>query len=342
MADEIAFLPLGAIIQSFTVGGVDIVQGFPTQELYVSHNSPFFGETIGRVANRISNAKLNSLNGKSYSLTANNGPNTLHGGPKGWGKRVWNGPKPVGIRKIPGLEGELKGGESVEFVLDSEDGDEGFPGQVVAKVTYTAGKIVEGGKEVTVLGFEYEAELVGGADETVINMTNHSYFNISGGPTIEGTEVQLCTPSYLPVDGTGIPTGGPTPYSGVATDKPFTLGPQEPDIDDCFVVDPSAAADSVPIDTRGRPLVKLCSAHHPGSKIHLEVHSTEPAFQYYTGKYINVPAVEGVSARGPRSAFCVEPSRFVNACNVDDWKSQMLLKKGEKYGARVMYKAWKD
>ncbi|KAI3325779.1 galactose mutarotase-like protein [Xylariaceae sp. AK1471] len=343
MADEISFLPLGAIIQSFTVGGTNIVQGFPTQELYVGYNNPYFGETIGRVANRISNAKLASLNGgKSYSLAANNGPNTLHGGVKGWGKRIWDGPKPIGIREIPGLGANLRGGESVEFTLRSEDGDEGFPGEVLAKVVYTTGKVSEGGKDATVLGIEYEAELVGGAEETVINMTNHSYFNLTGGPSIEGTVVRLCTPSYLPVDNGGIPTGGPTTFPKVATNEQFTLGAQEPDIDDCFVVDPSASPNSVPIDTRSLPLIALVNAHHPESKIHLEVLSTEPAFQYYTGKYIDVPAVDGVPARGPRSAFCVEPSRFVNACNVEDWKNQMLLKKGEKYGCRIVYKAWKE
>ncbi|KAF2964136.1 hypothetical protein GQX73_g9422 [Xylaria multiplex] len=343
MANEVSFLPLGAIIQSFTVGGVNIVQGFPSQELYVSHNAPYFGETIGRIANRISNAKLASVNGgNSYALAANDGTNTLHGGIEGWGKRIWDGPKPIGIRTIPGLEGDLQGGESVEFTLRSKDGDEGFPGEVLVKVIYTTGKINDGGKEAIVLGIEYEAELVGGAEETVINMTNHSYFNLTGGPSIEGTVVQLCTPSYLPVDNGGIPTGGPTTFAKVATNEQFTLGAQEPDIDDCFVVDASASPDSVPIDTRTQPLVALVKAHHPESKIHLEVHSTEPAFQYYTGKYIDVPAVEGAPARGARSGFCVEPSRFVNACNVEDWKSQVLLKKGETYGCRIVYKAWKE
>ncbi|KAI0143648.1 galactose mutarotase-like protein [Xylariaceae sp. FL1272] len=342
MADEISFLPLGAIIQSIVIGGTNIVQGFPTQELYISHNKPFFGETIGRFANRIEKGKINSLNGKSYTLAVNNGPNALHGGPKGWSKKVWSGPKPVGIRQIAGIGGELKGGESVEFTLRSEDGDEGYPGEVVAKVVYTTGKVTEEGKEVTVLGMEYEAELVGGAEETAINMTNHSYFNLTGGPSIEGTVVQLCTPSYIPVDDTGIPTGSPTTFTQVTTNEQFTLGPQEPDIDDCFVVDAAASPSAVPIDTRSRPLATLVKAHHPESKIHLEVHSTEPAFQYYTGKYIDVPEVEGVPARGPRSGFCVEPSRFVNAVNVEDWKSQVLLKKGEKYGSRTVYKAWKQ
>ncbi|KAH6654730.1 galactose mutarotase-like domain-containing protein [Truncatella angustata] len=338
---EISLLPLGAIIQSFVVDGVNIVQGFPTQELYVSHNGPYFGETIGRVANRIKNARIDSLNGSSYPLAANNAPNSLHGGVEGWGKRVWEGPKPVGIRQIPGVDG-LDGGESVEFKLTSKDGDEGFPGEVVVKVIYTTGTQNVAGKEVVVLGIEYEAELVGGAEETVVNLTNHSYFNLTGGKTIEGTVVQLCTPSYLPVDSDGIPTGGPEVFSKVATDKTFTLGATDPDIDDCFVVDGSASPSSGPLDTRNQPLTKLVSAHHPESKIHLEVLSTEPAFQFYTGKYIDVPAVENVPARGSRSGFCVEPSRFVNAINVDEWKSQVLVRKGEKYGARIVYKAWKE
>jgi aldose 1-epimerase len=152
--------------------------------------------------------------------------------------------------------------------------------------------------------------------------------------------VTLATNNYLPVDDGGIPTDGPKPFSKVEANKAFTLGAQEPDIDDCFIVNEKPNA--VPIDTRPLPLTKLVSAHHPESKIHLEVLSTEPAFQFYTGKYIDVPGVAGVPARKARSGFCVEPSRYVNACNVDEWKSQMLLKKGEKYGCRIVYRAWKE
>jgi len=170
------FLPLGAIIQTFQVGKVNIVQNFPKQSLYQSYNDPYFGETIGRVANRIKNGKIDSLNGKSYPLAVNNEPNHLHGGVVGWGKKIWNGPKPVGVKSIPRLQGgHLEGGESVKFTLTSEDGDEGYPGTVETSVTYTAGtQKTTDGKEITVLGIEFEAELVGGAEETVINMTNHS------------------------------------------------------------------------------------------------------------------------------------------------------------------------
>src|ERR1700753_1303733 len=96
--DHVAdFLALGAIIHEFKVGDLNIVQNFPTAELYEKYNEPYFGETIGRVANRISGAKINKLNGRSYELPANNGPNCLHGGLSGWGKKIWQGPK--GVRR---------------------------------------------------------------------------------------------------------------------------------------------------------------------------------------------------------------------------------------------------
>ncbi|KAG4427245.1 hypothetical protein IFR05_017272, partial [Cadophora sp. M221] len=238
----------------------------------------------------------------------------------------------------------------VVFRLRSEDGDEGYPGTVDVSVVYTAGVQRVKGKEVRVLGIEYEVKLVEGeeVEETVVNVTNHSYFNLSGLPTIEGTEVTLCTSSYLPVDAGGIPTTSSTSaFPSVTANKPFTLGLTDPDIDDCFIVDPSLAS-SIPLDTRSSPLTKLVSSYHPATKIHLEVLSTEPAFQFYTGKYIDVPEIaeEGgrgkVEARGARSGFCVEPSRYVNAVNVEEWRGQVVLKKGEVYGSRVVYKGWSD
>jgi len=268
--------------------------------------------------------------------------NSLHGGNVGWGKHIWEGPKPVGIRGIPGV-GKIEGGESVEFKLRSEDGDEGYPGTVDVSVVYTAGTQTEGGKEVRVLGIEYEVKLVGDeVEETVVNLTNHSYFNLTGKSSIEGTEVTLCTSDYLPLDDGGIPKSTNIgTYSGVTANKSFTLGPVEPNIDDCFVIDPSKAS-SVPIDTRSEPLTKAVTAYHPETKIHLEVLTTEPSFQFYTGKHIDVPEVDGVPARGSRSGFCVEPSRYVNAVNVPEWRDQMVLKKGEVYGSRIVYRGWSD
>lgn len=171
------------------------------------------------------------------------------------------------------------------------------------------------------------------------NTENSSYFNLTGSSSIAGTEVTLITNKYQVVDSGGIPTGPIEEYPGVTPKTSFTLGEKEPDIDDCFVAntDPS----SVPIDTRNSPLQTVASFYHPESKIYLEVGTTEPAFQFYTGKYIDVPAVENLPARGARSGFCVEPSRYVNAINVPEYRSMTILKKGEKYGSKIVYRGWK-
>ncbi|KJZ77606.1 hypothetical protein HIM_02783 [Hirsutella minnesotensis 3608] len=338
MADSpFTFLPLGAIIQSIKVNGVNIVLGFPQQDQYVEHNTPYFGETIGRVANRIKDARIDTLDGKPHLLAANNGPNCLHGGVVGWGKRIWQGPTPVASSQIPGVEG-LVGGESVVYSLTSQHGDEGFPGTVQAKVTYTTGSEEQDGKEVVVLVIEYEASLVGDAEETIINLTNHSYFNLTGDATIDGTTVTLATRNHLPFDGNSIPTGPPVPFPSLNTAKPFVLGSDGPDIDNCFTLTDKPS--SVPVDTRSQPLVCNLSAHHSKTGIHLQVLSTEPAFQFYTGHFTNVPAVQGMPARGPRSGFCCEPGRFVNACNVPDWRGMTVLKKGDMYGSRIVYRIW--
>lgn len=319
------FLPLGAIIQEFKIKGRNIVQGFDTAEQYKKHNGPFFGETIGRIANRVSNAKINDLNGKSYQLAANNGPNALHGGVNGWGKREFEGP----------IKTERNGKEAVLFKYLSADGEEGYPGAVEVRVWY----VQEKEQEKEVLHIEFEAELVGDdVQETAVNITNHSYFILSDAPTIAGTEVTLITNEYQVVDDGGIPTGPIKEYPGITPNQSFKLGEKEPDIDDCFIVNTDSS--SIPIDTRELPLQKVASFYHPYSKIHLDIETTEPAFQFYTGKYIDVPAVDGLPARGQRSGFCVEPSRYVNAVNVPEYKSQMVLKKGEKYGAKIVYRGW--
>lgn len=171
---RIKLLPLGALIQAVRVGpqAINIVQGFDTPEQYQKYNDPFFGETIGRVANRIKDGKIDNLNGRSYVLEPNNGPNTLHGGRQGWGKKLFDGPHDV-VRN---------GKDAVLFTYLSKDGDEGFPGTVELKVWYTetSEPIPSGSSDrpqaaVTVLEMEYEAELVGdeSVEETAIGVTNH-------------------------------------------------------------------------------------------------------------------------------------------------------------------------
>lgn len=165
-SDAFKFLPQGGIIQEFKVGGKNIVLGFPSASSYKTKHTPFFGENIGRLANRISGAKLNNLNGKSYSLTANNGPNTLHGGVEGWGKKDWDGPSPV----------KRNGKEALLFKYISKDGDEGFPGTVELRTWYTTSVENDEGVDKTSLEIEYEVELVGDeVEETAVNVTNHRY-----------------------------------------------------------------------------------------------------------------------------------------------------------------------
>ncbi|RJE24626.1 aldose 1-epimerase [Aspergillus sclerotialis] len=334
------FLRTGAIVQSWYIDDTNIVLGFPTEELYQSHNEPYFGATLGRVANRIQGAKLTNLNGgRNYDLRANEGRNTLHAG-NSWGRKVWDGPDKTETRKIAGLE-RVEGEQSIRFRLLSEDQDEGFPGTVLATVVYTAGwQVTSRGERVSVLELYYEAELVGQVEETVINMTNHSYFNLTGSSTITGTRINLCTTQHLPVDQENIPVSGPKPFPSLKTNEAFRLGDKMPVIDHCFIT--NEKPETVPLNSSRLPLQNMVQAYHPDSGIHLEVLGTEPAFQFYTGENTNVPEVERVAARGSRSAFCVEPCRYVNAPQVEAWKGMVLLKQGEKYGHRIVYRAWKE
>ena len=166
MSNGFTFLPLGAIIKEFKVNGINIVQGFDNAEQYKKYNGPFFGETIGRIANRVSGAKINDLNGKSYQLPVNNSPNSLHGGDNGFGKNEFEGPVKV-----------TRNGEDAElFKYTSKDGEEGYPGTLQVSVWYVQKKEEVSSAQQEVLYIEYEAELVGdGVEETGINMTNHRY-----------------------------------------------------------------------------------------------------------------------------------------------------------------------
>ncbi|MCJ1382389.1 hypothetical protein MMC17_005502 [Xylographa soralifera] len=361
------FLPRGAAIQEFNVAGHNIVQNFPEAALYDLIPHPHFGETVGRTTNRIKGAVLCNLNGKTYHLSANNGEHSLHGGPTGWGKRTWEGPQKV----------ERRGKEGVFFRHVSKDGEEGFPGTVEARVWYVAA--IEEGE--TVLDVEYEVELVGDeCEETVVGVTNHrshsllnaldpcsvqlnalqpellyadfhicfSYFNLDlPAPTIEGTICTLGTTLYQEITPDGIPTGKITTYPSLPStpNTPFTLGATEPDPDDCFIMNPDPA--SIPLDTRSLPLKTIATMHHPHTGLHLEIDSTEPAFQFYCGRFVDVAECETsqgakVERRGKRCGVCVEPSRYVDAPGREEWRGMCRLRKGEVFGSRSVYRAWKD
>lgn len=170
----------------------------------------------------------------------------------------------------------------------------------------------------------------------------HSYFNISNGPTIEGTRAILHTNSYQLVDDDSIPTGEIGHYPGITAGHEFVLGAEDPDPDHCFIVDAEQDPSSIPLDTRRQPLRKLCEFYHPDTRLHLEALSSEPAFQFYAGRYIDVPELDGKPARGRRAGMCIEASRYINAANEDKWRSQVVVKRGDVWGSRTVYRAWKD
>lgn len=166
-----------------------------------------------------------------------------------------------------------------------------------------------------------------------------SYFNIGDGPNVANTLAKLATADFLPLDSTGIPTGSIEKFPREVT-KPFLLGATDPHIDDVFLMETDPT--KIPLDTRSLPLRQLAQFSHPVTGLHLEVHSTEPAFQFYTGKYIDVPGIDGGRPHGEGAGFCVEPGRYVNAINEPRWRDMVTLKKGQLFGCKTVYKAWKE
>lgn len=170
-------------------------------------------------------------------------------------------------------------------------------------------------------------------------LMKHSFFNLSDNVTIKGTVVTLGTDQYLPVDEkSSLPLGTVEKHPLINAGEAFILDETEPDLDLCFVMNTQAQA--IPLDTRGRELKKLINAFHPESGTHLEVFSTEPAFQFYTGKYLDVPASTSGPAFPARAGFCVEPSRYIDAINKPEWRGMVVIGKDQTYGARNVYKAW--
>ncbi|KAI9652434.1 MAG: hypothetical protein M1831_006777 [Alyxoria varia] len=341
----ISIIPQGGTIQriSASPSSSNVVLSFPSADLYRTHNAPYFSETIGRVANRISGAKLSNLNGgQTYPLHVNdNGKNCLHGGRKGWGKKTFDGP----------VEVERGGRKAELWKYLSESGEEGFPGRVELRVWYT---VFEESQGRVVLEAEYEAEMVGeqeqGVEETVVAVTNHTYFNPSSNPTVEGIHLTLHATHYLPIDNYSIPTGAISPLTELLPDvpasKPITFTSNYPKLDHCLIMPHATDPSKIPLDTRNEPVRAHAHLHSKESGLNVEVASTEPAFQVYTGDGIDVPAVgKGFKGYGPRAGVAIEPSRFVDAASgnrPDDWRNMVRLKKGDVYGSRIRWSVWKD
>lgn len=313
----------GAILASLNVpdraGGLaNVVLGYASLAEYLADDASF-GATIGRYANRIAGGSF-SIDGMTYRLPLNNGPNSIHGGLRGFGKRVWQADGSV--------EAE---GPAVALRYISADGEEGYPGELAVAVRYTLTS--------DAIRIDYTATTT---KPTVLNLTNHSYFNLAGegSGSIEGHELMIAADAYTPVRADLIPTGEIRPVAGTPFDfrtaKPIGVGLRDPDeqillgrgYDHNFVLGDNPKGEA-------RLAVRV---REPESGRVMEALTSEPGVQLYTANFLN-GRHRGTSGRAYRQsdAFCLETQHFPNSPNEPDFPST-LLRPGETFRSRTEYR----
>lgn len=307
----------GAMLTELHVPGrdgktADVVLGFDTLEPYLKGH-PFFGNTTGRYANRIAGAQF-TLNGATYRLAANNGPNHIHGGPQGLDKQNWRA--------------EVnEAANAVTFSHLSPDGHEGYPGNLNLKVTYTL-------TDKNELRIDYEATT---DKDTVLNLTNHSYFNLAGAGSgdVLGHVLKLHADAYTVPDDALIPTGEIRPVAGTPLDfrTPQPIGArwdQLPDklkgYDHNFVLNGWAP---------GR-LVPAADLYEPKSGRRMKTLTTEPGVQVYTAIHLRGVAGKGGKTYGPSGGVCLETQHFPDSPNRPEFPST-VLRKGDTFRSTTVY-----
>src|SRR5579863_8527316 len=272
----------------------DVVLGYDKLDGYLG-NDPFFGALVGRYGNRIAKARF-SLDGVEYKLAANNGPNSLHGGIKGFDKQVWK------AHEIPGARPAL------ELTYLSRDGEEGFPGNLSVKVVYTLAEANE-------LRIDYTATT---DKDTVLNLTNHSYFNLAGqgnGDILKHV-LMINADRFTPVDSTLIPTGELRSVAGTPLDfrEPTAIGARIDSGDEQIRF--GKGYDHNFVLNRGAHLKLAARVTEPESGRVLEVMTTQPGVQFYTGNFLDGTVHgKGGKAYARRSAFCLETQHFPDSPN---------------------------
>jgi aldose 1-epimerase len=292
----------------------DIVLGFENLDGYLK-GSPYFGAIVGRVANRIRNAEF-TLEGKHYTLEANDTPHHLHGGSKGWDKVVW-GATPTDTTEGPALE----------LTYISKDGEAGYPGTVTARTVYTLTNDNE-------LKIEMQATT---EKTTLVNMAHHSYWNLGGhnSGTILDHELTLYADQYTP--GTSlVPDGQIRPVKGTPFD--FTrakaigkelkqAGGTPVGYDHNFVVNGEA--------NQLRPVARV---KDPKSGRVMTLSADQPGVQFYTGNFLNGSARGKDTTYGQYAALCLESQKFPNAINVPGWQDQVIVRPGQTYRHVMVHK----
>jgi aldose 1-epimerase len=317
---EAKIIDYGGIVVSLTAPDrsgqfADVVLGFDKLSDYETKN-PFFGCITGRYANRIANGKF-TLDGKSYTLAVNNGPNALHGGKVGFDKKVWRAET---LRR--------RNGVGLKLSYTSPDGEEGYPGTLDCHVTYLL-------TNKNALEIEYEATT---DKPTIVNLTNHSYFNLAGAGSgsILDHELTVNADAFTPTDDTLIPTGEIRSVAGTPLDfrKPHRIGER---IEADFVpLKQGLGYDHNYVLSGGPGLRTAAKAKDPKSGRVLEVLTTEPGVQLYTGNHLKV-AGKGGQYYASRHGFCLETQHFPDSPNKPQFPP-VVLRPGETYQHTCIFK----
>jgi len=291
----------------------DVVLGFDNLQGYLEKSNPYFGATVGRVANRIAKGKF-SIDGKEYSLEINNPPNNLHSGPKGIAHAVW--------KAEPLHEAD---GAAVRFSIVSPDAKEGYPGNLSVSVTYRLTNNNE-------LKLEYTATT---DQPTLVNLTHHSYFNLGSSSDILGEVLYIAGDSYTPVDSTLIPTGEIQSVKGTPLDftHPTAIGAHIAEMKG----NPGGYDHNFVLGGTGK--LKLAArASDATSGRQLEVWTTEPGVQFYTGNFLDgtLRGKRGV-VYGQHAAFCLETQHYPDSVHHPNFPS-VILRPGETFHSETIYK----
>ena len=321
---EAAITTYGGAVVSLKVpdrGGKlgDVVLGYDSLEGYVNDKA-YFGAIVGRYGNRIAHAQF-SLDGKTYTLAKNNHDNSLHGGIKGFNKAVW-----------AAKEISMHEGQSLELSYLSKDGEEGFPGNLKVSVTYTL-------MDRNSLRIEYSATT---DKKTVVNLTNHSYFNLAGPGSgdILGHILQIEADKFTPVDSGMIPTGELRDVSGTPFDfrRPTAIGARIDQDNEQLKLgngyDHNYALRSWDNPGGETPAARVVE---PTTGRVLEVWTTNPGVQLYTANFLDGTKGKGGIAYLRRSAFCLETQYYPDSPNQPKFPS-VVLKPGDRYHSMTLYK----